>query len=58
MQHTIKFWNANTWHVFDEFGPTGRDDCVRIARKLALLFPKVEIHTVLPSGELTIERTF
>lgn len=56
MTYTIKFWNANTWHVFDEYGPAGRENCVSIAQKLALLFSAVEIHTALPCGELEIER--
>ena len=56
MTHTIMFWNANAWHVFDEFGDVGRADCERIARKLALLFSAVELHTKTPSGELVIER--
>lgn len=56
MSYTIKFWNANAWHTFDEYGASSRNDCERIARKLALLFSAVEIHTAAPCGEYVIER--
>ena len=56
MIYTIKFWNANAWHLFDEYGATCRDEVEPYARRLALLFSAVEIHTVLPCGEYVIER--
>jgi len=56
MSYTIKFWNENRWNVFDEFGACMRSDVDRIARKLALLFSAVEIHTTMHDGSLEIER--
>lgn len=54
-RHEIWFWNANAWHVFDDFGAKTFADAIPIARRLSLLFRAVEIHSTV-NGELTITK--
>ncbi len=54
MTHTVKFYNANGWHTFEEYGMDYRDESVRVAQKLAALFPIVEIHSYYPWNDETL----
>jgi len=43
LTYTVKFWNQNSWNIYEEYGPTMREVALRRGAQLAELFGAVEV---------------